>query len=95
MNKITPKTIREAIEKTRNQNFYYQPMWHEMTKEEWLKDKVFNFTEEEINNADNSGLIGDRHGFKCYIRKPLTFFAMPNNVKKVKPNFNKLFGKNK
>lgn len=57
-----------------------------------MKDTVFNFTEEEINNPDENGKIGSKHGFDCYVHERLWAVAP---VKKVKPDFNKLFKRKK
>lgn len=41
-------------------------------KYEWLMDKtMFNWTAEEINNADEKGLIGTKYGVDCYVTKPI------------------------
>lgn len=90
MNEITSETIIKAVEDLKNQSFYYRPLYYEMTKEEWLKDKKFNFTAEEINKPDKFGKIGNKHGFDCYI-KTKSILTTTSDIKKVKPNFNKLF----
>lgn len=91
--KITPEIILENLKKLRDTPYSYIPLFHAMTKEEWLKDTLFNFTEEEINNPDKDGKIGSKHRFDCYIHEILWAVAP---VKKVpRPDFNKLFGKKK
>lgn len=90
--KITPEIIIENLKKLRDTPYSYFPPFQAYTKEEWLNDTVFNFTEEEINNPDENGKIGSKHGFDCYVHERLWAVAP---VKKVKPDFNKLFKRKK
>lgn len=38
-------------------------------KREWQSDPVFNWTDEEIDNADEKGFIGTKYGVDCYVTR--------------------------
>jgi hypothetical protein len=46
-----------------------------LNKQEWLLDTnhghLFDWTEEQIDNADEKGLIGTKHGVGCYLSRPI------------------------
>lgn len=51
------------------------------TKKEWLSEKlIFRWTEKEIDDADEKGLIGRKFGIDCYITRPVP--ASPNTPTK-------------
>lgn len=38
-----------------------------LTKYQWLHNRIFNWTQEEIDKADDKGFIGHKFGFDCYL----------------------------
>lgn len=45
-------------------------------KAEWLQNTIFNWSEQEIYNANEKGYIGTRYGVDCYVCK-----SIPTNIK--------------
>lgn len=39
------------------------------SKQTWLTDKAFNFTEEELDNAGEPGFLGIKNNTRCYVSK--------------------------
>lgn len=46
-------------------------------KAEWLQNTIFNWSEQEIYNANEKGYIGTRYGVDCYVCK-----SIPTNINK-------------
>jgi len=46
-------------------------MFLSFSKAIWKIDILFNWTEQEIENADEYGYIGTKYGIDCYINKLL------------------------
>lgn len=45
--------------------------WLLFNKQQWLMDSIFNWTEEELDNADEKGYIGTKFGTDCYLARRL------------------------
>jgi hypothetical protein len=46
-------------------------------KQEWMRNIIFDWTEEEIDNADERGLIGTKHGVDCYLARHIPVNETP------------------
>lgn len=56
------------LEKNRMPDAYFLPHLV-FNRSEWIGFRYF--TEEEIDNADEKGFIGVKHGVRCYLARPV------------------------
>ena len=43
-------------------------------KVEWLSNPLWTWTEEELDNADENGLIGTKDGIDCYLARKIKVY---------------------
>lgn len=41
------------------------------SKTYWISEPIFKWSEKEIDNADDKGLIGTKFGIDCYLSKDI------------------------
>ncbi len=73
MNLKTLQNVVNKIISQRSCNFFII-----FNKSEWLLDKDFKWSEEEIDNANEIGLIGTKYGIDCYVTRPVEVTFSPS-----------------
>lgn len=67
----TNKELKEQVYKLKEQSMKMNQHLI-FNREEWIQNKDFGWTEEQIDNADENGLIGVKFGVECYLSKSLS-----------------------
>lgn len=68
---LTSENINNAMDGLRK-NIEYIPTVLVHNKQEWLRDSLMEWSEQEIDAADEKGLIGTKYGVDCYLSRPVS-----------------------